>query len=172
MFYLIRHGETDYSDRNTKIYKGFGVNLSPLSENGIQQIKETAKDLRLTDADIILSSPYTRALQTAAILSKEIGIEIAVETDLHEWVANKNYIYDEDEKAEKSYQQYVDNQGEYQDGVDEVWESKQMMEERVLAVLKKYSQYKKVIVACHGMMIHAVTKKYHPHNGEIIEFEL
>ena len=147
MFYFIRHGETDYSDRNTKIYKGFGVNLSPLSENGIQQIKETAKDLRLTDADIILSSPYTRALQTAAILSKEIGIEIAVETDLHEWVANKNYIYDEDEKAEKSYQQYVDNQGEYQDGVDEVWESKQMMEERVLAVLKKYSQYKKVIVA-------------------------
>lgn len=143
MFYFIRHGETDYSDRNTKIYKGFGVNLSPLSENGIQQIKETAKDLRLTDADIILSSPYTRALQTAAILSKEIGIEIAVETDLHEWVANKNYIYDEDEKAEKSYQQYVDNQGEYQDGVDEVWESKQMMEERVLAVLKKYSQYKK-----------------------------
>ena len=121
MFYFIRHGETDYSDRNTKIYKGFGVNLSPLSENGIQQIKETAKDLRLTDADIILSSPYTRALQTAAILSKEIGIEIAVETDLHEWVANKNYIYDEDEKAEKSYQQYVDNQGEYQDGVDEVW---------------------------------------------------
>ena len=71
MFYFIRHGETDYSDRNTKIYKGFGVNLSPLSENGIQQIKETAKDLRLTDADIILSSPYTRALQTAAILSKE-----------------------------------------------------------------------------------------------------
>lgn len=151
MFYFIRHGETDYSERNTKIYKGYGVNLSPLSENGIKQIKETAKDVRLADGDIILSSPYTRALQTAAILSKEIGIDITVETDLHEWVANKNYIYDEDEKAEKSYQKYADLQGEYQDGTDEVWETKQMMQERVLAVLKKYGQYKKVIVVCHGM---------------------
>lgn len=31
MFYLIRHGSTDYSQRNTKIYQGFGVSLSPLS---------------------------------------------------------------------------------------------------------------------------------------------
>lgn len=47
MFYLIRHGETNYMERNSKIYQGFGVNLSPLSESGIKQIKETAKDPRL-----------------------------------------------------------------------------------------------------------------------------
>ena len=56
MFYFIRHGQTDYSERNTKIYQGFGVNLSRLSPTGIQQIKEAARDKRLKDADIILSS--------------------------------------------------------------------------------------------------------------------
>lgn len=84
MFYFIRHGSTDYSERNTKIYQDFGVNLAPLSPEGVQQIKASAKDSRLQGADIILSSPYTRALQTAAILSRELCADIIVETDLHE----------------------------------------------------------------------------------------
>lgn len=158
--------------RNRKIYKGFGLNLSPLSEKGVQQIKETSKDLRLKDADIILSSPYTRALQTAAILSKELDIEIAVETDLHEWIANKNYIYEDDAIAENNYVEYIEFNGSYPDGTKKAWESKEMMKNRVMEVLKKYSHYKKVIVACHGMMIQAVTGKSHPQNGEIIEFKM
>ena len=32
--------------------------------------------------------------------------------------------------------------------------------------------YYKVIVACHGMMIQAVTGGKHPTNGEIVEFKL
>lgn len=172
MFYLIRHGATDYSQRNTKIYQGMGVNLSSLSEAGIQQIKETAKDPRLKDSAVILSSPYTRALQTAAILSKELGIEIIVETDLHEWLANKNYIYEDDETAQKNYREYEDNQGKYPDGRERDWEDAQIIKERVQAVLKKYKHYEKVIVACHGTLIQAVTGKHHPQNGEIVEFEL
>ena len=103
MFYFVRHGAPDYSERNTKIYQGFGVNLARLSEKGVQQIKETAKDERLQGADIILSSPYTRALQTASILSKELGVDIVIETDLYEWLANKNFIYEDDGTAERFY---------------------------------------------------------------------
>lgn len=172
MFYFIRHGDTDYSNRNTKIYKGFGVHLSPLSKTGVAQIKETAKDERLKGADIILSSPYTRALQTAAILSKELCTDIIVETDLHEWLANKNYIYDEDEAAEKSYREYEKTHGIYPNGEERVWENSESIRTRVLAILSKYSHYDKVIVACHGMMIQAVTGGHHPDNGEIVEFEL
>ena len=43
-FYLVRHGTTDYSERNKKIYQGFGVNLSPLSPEGVKEIEITAKD--------------------------------------------------------------------------------------------------------------------------------
>ena len=35
MFYFVRHGKTDYSQRNEKIYRGFGVQLAPLSEKGV-----------------------------------------------------------------------------------------------------------------------------------------
>lgn len=47
MFYFVRHGKTDYSQRNTKVYQGFGVNLARLSEKGVEQIRETARDPRL-----------------------------------------------------------------------------------------------------------------------------
>ena len=172
MFYLIRHGETDYSERNTKIYQGFGVNLSKLSKTGINQIKETSKDDRLKDVDIIISSPYTRALQTAAILSKELDIDIIIETDLFEWLANKKFIYEDDKIAEKSYEEYENNRGEYPNGKEMVWENASSIRERVLEVLNKYSSYKKVIVTCHGMMIQATTRGKHPACGEIIEFEI
>ena len=59
MFYLIRHGSTDYSQRNTKIYQGFGVNLAPLSAKGAEEIRQTAKDSRLAGTSLILSSPYS-----------------------------------------------------------------------------------------------------------------
>lgn len=84
MFYFVRHGNTDCSEINTKIYQGFGVNMVPLSVEGVQEIHLAAKDERMQKADLILSSLYTRALQTAAILSKELGAEIIIETDLHE----------------------------------------------------------------------------------------
>lgn len=173
MFYLVRHGKTDYSERNTKIYQGFGVNLSKLSEKGVRQVKETALDDRLKGTDLILSSPYTRALQTAAILSKELGAELVVETDLHEWLANKNYVYEEEETAEKAYEEYMERAGEYPGGEERPWESAADMRKRVLGVLRKYADYEKVVVACHGMMIQAVTGEMgepYPKCGGIVEF--
>jgi len=172
MFYFIRHGQTDYSERNTKIYQDFGVNLANLTETGIQQIKETAKDPRLKDADLILSSPYTRALQTAAILSKELNIEIKIETDLHEWLANKTYRYETDETAEKAFREYEQNHGEYPSQTPKPWENALSIKTRVLNVLSRYTTCKKVIIAGHGMMIQATTGKHHPACGEIVEFHM
>ncbi len=172
MFYFIRHGKTDYSQRNTGIYQGFGVNLAPLSETGIRQIEETAKDERLQGADLILSSPYCRALHTAAILSKALHADMRVETDLHEWLANKNYVYEDDETAEAAYREYEANGGSYPAGEENDWEDAASIRARVLPVLRKYAKYPKVIVACHGMMIAAVTGGKHPANGEIIEYDL
>lgn len=172
MFYFIRHGQTDYTEQNTKIYQGFGVNLAPLSAKGIRQIRQAAKDPRLQGADIILSSPYTRALQTAAILSKELQVDIAVETGLHEWLANKNYIYESDAQADKNYMEFEVSSGKYPDQAEKDWEDAERMRQRMLAVLEKYRHYSKVIVACHGMLIQATAGDRNLQNGEILEYRL
>jgi broad specificity phosphatase PhoE len=60
--------------------------LCPLSEEGVRQATQLSSDARLGRAEIIISSPYTRALQTSAILSKEMQLPLIVEYDLREWI--------------------------------------------------------------------------------------
>ena len=155
MFYLVRHGKTDYSETNTGIYQGFGVNLAPLSEKGREDAKRAASDPRLQGLDLILSSPYTRAVQTAAIISKETGVELLIETDLHEWVADIGYRYVDDDIARKRYKKYQKHDGVYPTGTMKRWESKDSLKRRMDGVLAKYSGYGKVAVVCHGMIIEA-----------------
>jgi broad specificity phosphatase PhoE len=171
MFYFIRHGEPDDSQRNSGIYQGFGVNLAGLSERGIAQIQAAARDPRLSGADIILCSPYTRAVQTAAILSKELGADLKIETDLHEWLANQSYVYVNDEAAGRAHQEYLACGGTHSSEAQE-WEEMSSVRRRVLRVLERYAAYQKVLVACHGIAIQAVTGGSHPDHSEIRSFDL
>lgn len=63
MFYLVRHGEPDYSEMDTKVYRGFGAQMCPLTQEGCVQIKNTAKNVQLQNAGLIISSPYGRLMQ-------------------------------------------------------------------------------------------------------------
>ena len=170
MFYFVRHGKTDFSETYQKIYKGFGSNMVPLSEEGVRQVMSAAEDPRLQGADIIISSPYTRAVQTAAIIAAKTGAKTLVETDLHEWVSNTDYVFEDDETAEKAYAEFFESGGVHT-SPEQKWEDAAAITGRVRAVLEKYKDMDKVIVAGHGMMIKAVTGVY-PGYGEIIEFEL
>ena len=172
MFYLVRHGEPDYSEIDTKVYRNFGAHMCPLTDKGRDQIKSTAKDPRLQGVSLILSSPFGRALQTAAILSKELGIDIIVETDLHEWLANKHYIYESYDVAVKNLKEFDDHNGSYPDGMEKDWETFEIMKNRAIRVLEKYKDYDNVIVACHGRLMQAITGLHHPEHGEIFEFDL
>jgi broad specificity phosphatase PhoE len=172
MFCLIRHGETDYSERGTKIYQGHGENLAPLTEQGIKQILRTAKDIRLKDADIILSSPYTRAVQTASILSKELQIDMVIETDIHEWQADKNYHYLDSDIGERHCKEFNIYNGDYPKGEDLPWENNTILKARLYKTLGKYKFLEKVIVVSHGMLIHSVFQDHWLENGEILEFRM
>ncbi len=90
IFFLIRHGETDWSLNDMYQLKGEYRDLPSLTPIGIKQTVDLSKDIRLEKAEFILSSPYTRALQTAAILSKNINLDITVEYDLREWQPDLN----------------------------------------------------------------------------------
>ena len=172
VFYFIRHGQMDFSRKDMKFYQGRGFNLLTLSELGQQQIKATARDDRLKTAELIISSPLGRALHSAAILSKELGLDIRVETDLHEWSADAvNYAYLPDDEARRRYQALTDNHGRHPDGQTPAWESAKQMKARVFAVLDQYKDHRCVIVVCHGTLMQYVLNIPHPENGQIAELE-
>jgi broad specificity phosphatase PhoE len=172
MFYLIRHGEADYSNNGNKIYRGVGVNFAPLTMEGIDQIKTTAADARLKDADIIISSPYTRALQSAAILSKELQIDLIVEPGLFEWSSDVNFTDLPPEESKSRIDEFNEYNGDYPGGERRPWEDNESLSSRLYDTLAKYDGYKKVIVVCHGMLIHSVDKKSWLENGEIFELSM
>lgn len=172
VFYFIRHGQADFSQAHAKLYQGRAFNMLTLSDLGKQQIKTAARDERLKDAQLIITSPFGRALHSAAILSKELGLDIQVETDLHEWAADMvEYAYLPQEEADRRYQQLTDHHGKHPEGEVSGWESADQMKARVFAVLEKYKDYRCVIVSCHGTLMQYVLGIPHPTNGQIVRFE-
>ena len=171
LFYLVRHGEADYSQLMENGFFGFGRDFAPLSKTGIEQVEKTAKDQRLKSAQIIVTSPYTRALQTAAIISRETGLKICVEVDLHEWIPDKTNQYKTSEEAFALAKEFYDNSGVYPNGQQLRWETLDEVRKRMQCVVEKYVGYEKVIIVGHSMAFEALADIKDMKTAEIIEWE-
>ena len=88
---FIRHGEPDKTGVDNRGFIGQGRDMAPLTELGIKQAEDVSLNPLLEGCQVILSSPYTRALQTAAIISKNTGLDIKVEIDIHEFIPDKAF---------------------------------------------------------------------------------
>lgn len=167
--YMIRHGKADYSYGDVNGFIGHGHDLAKLDENYIQDVIITAKDERLKEAILIVSSPYTRALQTAAIISKEIGIDIKVEPDLREWEPDTSYQYKAKEMKEY-YKDYRDNNGIAPKNRKVKWETKEHLKNRIQSVINKYNDYNCIIFVFHKIAIESITEIQNIEPATIIEY--
>ena len=157
IFYLIRHGKPDYTYGDTHGFIGQGHDFAPLEVKKINEVINASKDNRLKEAEIIISSPYTRALQTASIISKETGIDIIVEPDIREWQPDLTYQYKDVEEMKEYYNEYIKNNGKYPEGEIKKWETKEELNKRVMKVINKYkNKYNKIIIVAHKMAFQSI----------------
>lgn len=73
IFYIVRHGETQFNI--DKIVQGHSVD-SPLTREGIKQVKEVARELSKIKFDAVYSSDLLRAQKTAEIIAAEHKLAI------------------------------------------------------------------------------------------------
>lgn len=171
LFYFIRHGQAELTQANTGIYQGRGFHLLTLSELGKHQIEAAAQDERLKEAKLILTSPYGRALHSAAILSRRLGLEICVESGLHEWLADREGCsFLPQEEADRRFQALTESGGMFPEGICPGCESADEMRQRVFAVLERYRDRDCAIVCCHGVLMQYALRIPHPDNGQIVPF--
>ena len=168
-FYLIRHGEPDYDQLTETGFWGFGRAFAPLSALGIKQAELTANDERLKTADILVSSPYTRAMQTASIISRKTGLPINVEMDLHEWIPDRTNRNRTSEEAGFLKDEFVKCKGIYPPGMQMKWETLAEMRARMQRAAAKYAGYNKVILVGHSMAFGTLTYIEEMKPAEIIE---
>lgn len=76
---MVRHGKTD-----SHLEKRRQSPQSPLGDFGKKQAMAAAKKLKGVDADTLICSNWPRALQTAEIISEELGLPVNIYPDLHE----------------------------------------------------------------------------------------
>ncbi len=170
--YMIRHGVSDYSYVDSHNFIGHGNDLAPLDMNYIKDVVEMSKDQRLKNAELIVSSPYTRALQTAAIISKELNLDIIVEPDLREWEPDLTYQYN-GSKIKEIYKDYYSCNGIRPTDRKVNWESKEEVKERIEKVINKYKQSNKcVIFVFHQTAMQSIigNKKIEP--VQIVEYQI
>ena len=169
--YMIRHGVPDYSYVDEHNFIGHGNDLAPLDVNNIKEVVNTAKDKRLKNAKIIISSPYTRALQTAAIISKELNLDIIVEPDLREWEPDLTFQY-KGINARDLFKDYYSCRGIKPSNRKVNWESKEELKMRIEKVINKYkNNYKCVIFVFHQTAMQSIIGDVKIAPAEIVEFE-
>lgn len=176
--YLIRHGEPDWQWAASMRFFGPSANFIRLTGRGIAQIERTARDPRLSGADFILSSPYTRALQSAQILSRRLDLPVQVDWDIHEWLYDRGMRGDlppegspySAEDMMRCFERCVRLRGTVPDGRDP--ETASMIRERALRALGRIPDGKKVLVVCHEGVICSLTGRKSADLGEIVPFPM
>lgn len=149
---LIRHGEPRYDEVDGHMRGDFGR----LTARGAKQAADRASDPRLEGATLIVSSPYTRSLQTAAIISKITNLPLEIEHDLREWTADVKYLFNYD--GEEAYLEYIRHQGKLSKTTPFRYETYASVKTRVANAIKKYrDSHKKIIVVCHGIVMSSQT---------------
>lgn len=77
-FGLLRHGQTDWNIN----FLLQGVTDIPMNETGIEQVRLAAQAIRAEDWDVVLTSPLSRARQTAEIIAELVGFPEIIEQEL------------------------------------------------------------------------------------------
>ncbi|MDR2569512.1 MAG: phosphoglycerate mutase family protein [Oscillospiraceae bacterium] len=150
---FMRHSEPDYSLVRERNYIGHGLDLAQLTETGITLAKNASLDSRLDGAEIIVSSPYTRALQTAAIISKNRQLDMQVELDLHEWMPDLSFQYSSKEEAAMASKLCSEYKGVRPNDCKMKFENLEDVFNRTKTALLRYRHYSKIIVVTHGVVI-------------------
>eukprot|EP00468_Gymnochlora_sp_CCMP2014_P012793 CAMPEP_0167745576 /NCGR_PEP_ID=MMETSP0110_2-20121227/3226_1 /TAXON_ID=629695 /ORGANISM="Gymnochlora sp., Strain CCMP2014" /LENGTH=176 /DNA_ID=CAMNT_0007630229 /DNA_START=1147 /DNA_END=1674 /DNA_ORIENTATION=- len=90
--FLVRHGER--LDHINPAWRTRAANPfdSPLSDNGVQQAKETGIRLQSERIHQILASPFLRTLQTAVEIAKQVGAKVCVENGIAEHILHENFV--------------------------------------------------------------------------------
>lgn len=162
---FVRHGQTD-ANLNNLIN---GLNDGVLNETGIEQAKVAASEINNYDYDFVISSPLTRAKQTAEIINTK----------------NKQIIYDtrivERDSGDYTLKPVPENESDYWN-VNKVknyenGESVIKLIERVYNFIEDTKDTypdKKIVVVTHGGVFKCAMAYFYgmPEDGNINSFEI
>ena len=146
---FVRHGMPDYSLSDERKMSQLEKDYAPLHRGHIRELHAVAQEIQCKNAEIIISSPYTRALQTAEIINRKLGLEVFVEHDLREWRADLDGGYVDLQERDRRWYEYRASLKNNVEPNNVPYESWLVLRNRAENVLSRYKHHSKVIVVSH-----------------------
>jgi len=153
--YLARHGQTEWN----LIDRFQGQLDSPLTELGKKQALQSREKLLKKNIHIVYSSPLSRALDTAKIISQEWPVELHTCNDLmgmrlNQW-QGKTLV-----EIQKMYPEEFVNFFSYPDkfnlpGAENYFDLQERVINSIHNILQKYTSHN-ILVVTHGIVIKAL----------------
>lgn len=155
-FYIFRHGQSTYNLAGRTQGQTNDSVLTPLGE---QQALEVGKKLQDKGVEVIISSPLTRAMQTAQLANESLNVPIRQDERFSEVnvgeIEGLHYTVIQEKYGEK-YREWRSSDRAYENMRFDGGESKKEVRIRVLDGLKDYadhSPYTRIAVSSHGIML-------------------
>ncbi|GGE86338.1 histidine phosphatase family protein [Mycetocola zhadangensis] len=139
---FIRHGQTDWNFEN----RLQGSTDIPLNDTGRQQARDAVATLAGVDWEVIVSSPLSRARETASIIADGLGIELGPAFDE---LVERHYGDAEGATAEVIAEHWPDGNYPGLESIDAVVARATTALERVSA---QYGD-RNTLIVCHGTLI-------------------
>lgn len=169
---LVRHSKADYTPCMERGFIGIGLEMAELTDEGIKMAQDASLNPIFIDSQIIISSPFPRALNTAAILSKKLSLDLLTDINFRE------HTLDMTQQA-KSFDELNEISIDFEkcNGIiplekNKKWEEKSSLKNRALLAINKYTKYDKIIVVTHGTLINALTGVKDVKYCGIVEYEI
>ena len=153
---LVRHSKAVYQPCMERGFVGFGLDMAGLDDEGVKIANEASLNPVFCGSQLIVSSPFTRALQTAAVLSRKLNLDLVVEIDLREHAMDLTQREKTCDERNLLASDYVKCNGIIPLGESRRWEEMAALRERALLVLGKYKHYGKIVAVTHGLLINAL----------------
>ncbi|MGF9850763.1 histidine phosphatase family protein [Bacillus paramobilis] len=148
--YFVRHAHSIYTKDER---------VRPLSEKGYLDVENVTRLLKDKHIDVVISSPYKRAIQTVQGIANTYHVSIQIEEDLRERLLSTEPVQDFNDAMQKVW---GDWNYAYEGG-----ESNDAAQRRVVtcmqSILKKYKG-KNIVIGTHGnimvLLMHYFDSKY------------
>ena len=159
MFFVLRHGQTDWN---------VGLRLQgstdiPLNDTGRNQARRAAEVLSDQGLTRIIASPLSRALETATIVGERLGLTPVIDDRLIE----RNFGLFEGMTIDEVHQHREDMRDHMNpvadvDGKHYPWNAEPLpaVIDRVFACVNDHRGQGKCLFVCHGIPFRAISRKF------------
>lgn len=134
--YFVRHAHSTYTKEERE---------RPLSEKGHLDAENVTRLLKDRHIDVVISSPYKRAIQTVQGIANTYDVSIQIEEDLRERLLSSESVADFNDAVQKVWEDW--------DFAHEGGESNDVAQRHAVIclqnILKKYED-KNIVIGTHG----------------------